>query len=246
MNNRKTIQDELNELNSGLNPNPADTPYSVPEGYFEGFAASVMAKINSSGEVSAFEEIAQLSPLLAGISRTMLYSVPEDYFQSNLDGLQAFTGKEESVVLSFIDKEMPYEVPAGYFANVPEQVLNRVANRGKLVPLVKRKWVRLAVAAMLTGVITLSGIAYLRNGGNDATGRGSNSVPVAVELKKASTEELKQFINNDAVTVPDHNLNTAARSSKTDRKDLFGDVSDKELEAFLKQVPTEDEEIDLN
>jgi hypothetical protein len=249
MNNRNTIQDELNELNSGLNSNSNGTPYSVPEGYFEGLAASVMAKIKGEDIVSASEEIRQLSPVLAGISRSMPHSVPDDYFQLNMEGLKAFTSEEEeSVVLSFIDKEMPYEVPAGYFANVPEQVLEKVSKPAKVVPLMQRKWMRLAVAAVITGFIAVSGIVYFNNRSGNTTGNGSNAVPVAVELKKASTEELKQFINNNAVVMPDDNTATTASktSVKTERKNLFNDVSDKELEAFLKQVPTEDEEIDLN
>jgi hypothetical protein len=124
MSTRNTIQDELNELNSGLNPPSDNSPYSVPEGYFEGLASSVLAKIKREMPISATEEIAQLSPMLAGISKKLPYSVPENYFQSNIDGLGALTSEtEDSLVLSFIEKEMPYEVPVGYFASVSDQVL---------------------------------------------------------------------------------------------------------------------------
>lgn len=245
MNNRNIIQNELNELNSGLNPNSNNNPYSVPEGYFEGLAASVLAKIKTEMPVSASEEIAQLSPLLAAISRRVPYSVPEDYFQSNIESLEVFTSEnEESLTLSFIDKEMPYEVPVGYFANVPEQVLEKVADRSaKLVPLMKRKWMRLAVAAAIAGIITISGIAYFNN-------RGSHSItgdPVAVELKKASTEELNAFIKTTVVDVTDNKIQTTAKNSpsKTEKK-FFDDVSDKELDAFLNQVPTDADEIGIN
>src|SRR5690348_12597312 len=108
MSTTNTIQDELNEMNSGLNPNASDTPYSIPEGYFDGLASSVLAKIKGETPVAASEEIAQLSPLLAGISRQLPFSVPDNFFQSNLEGLKAFTSEnEESLVLSFINKEMP-------------------------------------------------------------------------------------------------------------------------------------------
>jgi hypothetical protein len=246
MNNRNTIQNELNELNSGLDSNLNNTPYSVPEGYFEDLAASVLAKIKGEQAVSASEEIAELSPLLAGISKKLPYKVPEGFFQSNLEDLEAFTSEnEESLVLSFIDKQMPYEVPAGYFANLPEQVLEKVNPRsGKLVPM-KRRWMRLAAAAMLTGLVALSGILYFNRSGNTgSTSKGP--VPVAVELKKASTEELNEFIKNTAIDVNDNKAPVTAKNLPSKETKLFDDVSDKELEAFLSQMPTDDDELDIN
>ncbi len=246
MNNRNTIQDELNELNSRLNAGSSGTPYSVPEGYFEELAASVLAKIKGEETVSGSEEITQLSPLLAAIPRTMPYAVPDNYFQSNLEGLKAFTSEsEESLVLSFIEKEMPYEVPTGYFANLPEKVLEKVSNRGaKIVPMKRSNWMRLAIAAMITGIVAVSGIAYFNSRGGHTT---NTTVPVNMALKKASTEELNDFIKNTAVTITDNKAPVTAKnkSAKTDRNKLFEGVSDKELDAFLNQVPT-DEEVDIN
>lgn len=238
MNKRNTIQDELNELNSGLNPNSNNTPYSIPEGYFEGLAASVLAKVKGEASVSASEEIAQLSPLLAGIPRKLPYSVPEDYFQSNIEGLEAFTSeKEESLVLSFIEKDMPYEVPVGYFANVPEQVLQKVSGSAKVVPMTRRKWMRLAVAAMVTGIMAISGIVYFNS-------RGGATDPVTA-VKKASTEELNDFIKSTVINVTDNRTPVTAKNT-TETKKIFNDVSDKELDAFLSQMPTDDEDIDIN
>jgi len=241
MNNRNTIKDELNELNSGLISNPAHTPYSVPEGYFDNLPASVLAKIKGEIPVSAMEELVQLSPFLAGIPKKMPYAVPENYFQSNIEDLTAFTSQnEESLVLSFIDKQMPYEVPVGYFANVPDQVLEKISDRARIVPLMKRKWMRLAVAAVATGIMAVSGIVYFNNrGGNSAA-----SDPVTA-VKKASTKELNDFIKTTAVTDDKAQVTVNTNNPKTETKKLFADVSDKELESFLDQMPTDDE-IDIN
>jgi hypothetical protein len=238
MNSRNTIQDELNELNSGLNSDSIN-PYSVPEGYFEGLAASVLAKIKVEASASAMEELMQLSPFLAGIPKKMPYAVPENYFLSNIESLKAFTSEnEDSLVLSFIDKEMPYEVPTGYFANVPEQVLGKVSNGGaKVVPIQKRKWMRLAVAAAIIGIMAVSGFFYFNNRGNS----GTISDPVTA-VKKASTEELNDFINATAVT--DDKSQVTVNNNLKEKK-LFADVSDKELNDFLDQMPTDDE-IDIN
>jgi hypothetical protein len=108
----------------------------------------------------------------------------------------------------------------------------------------KRKWMRLAVAAMVTGVIGISGITYFNNRGNTTS---SGSDPVAVELKKVSMEELNEFISNTAFDITDDKSPVTAKnnSRKPETKKIFADVSDKELDAFLSQVPTDDE-TDIN
>jgi hypothetical protein len=237
MNDRNTTQDELNELNSGLTPPSGNNPYSVPEGYFEGLASSVLAKIKGEVSVSAADEIAQLSPLVAGISRHIPYSLPDNYFQSNIEGLHALTAEdEESLVLSFVSKEMPYEVPTGYFANLPEQVLEKVsAKQAKVVHLGARKWMRFAVAAMVTGVMAISGFFYFSNRGGTKT----TSDPV-VAVKKASIQELDEFIKTTAVNDGKAQVTAKNTAPRADGKKIFADVSDKELNAFLDQMPADD------
>jgi hypothetical protein len=241
MSNRNTIRDELNELNSGLNPNSNKHPYSVPEGYFEGLSDSILAKIKGESTISTSDEIAVLSPLLASISRKLPYSIPSDYFQSNIESLNAIISQEEeSLILSFVEKEMPYQVPLGYFTNFPEQVLEKIADQKKVVPLVKRRWMRLAAAAVVTGVMAISGIFYFNSRGDNTT-----TDPVTA-VKKASTEELNDFIKTTAIDGTDEKAQITVRNKgpKTESK-IFADVSDKELNAFLDQMPADDE-ININ
>src|SRR5438270_8274638 len=106
----KNIKDELRDLNSQLPDN--QVPYSIPEGYFEGLAGAVLAKIKGDQGESASDEIGQLSPLLASISRNMPYSFPDNYFQTVDEEIPVLIAEEkESAVLSFIGKTMPYVLP---------------------------------------------------------------------------------------------------------------------------------------
>jgi hypothetical protein len=238
MNSKKNIQDELNELNSKLSVNNQDQVYNVPDGYFDGFAASVMARIQvEENFASPAEEIGKLSPLLSGISRIMPYWVPDTYFEDNIASLPAFTSEsEESLILSFIEKEMPYEVPMGYFASFPETVVEKMNNRAKVVPLKRKRWMHMAAAAVVAGIIIFSGLAYFKTG-------TPVKDPVAVEIKKASTEELNAFVKSTDPSLDEHS--TAQNTLEV--KHLLKDVSDKELEAFLKQIPTEDgDDFDIN
>ena len=65
------------------------TPYVIPGGYFDDFAGILMYRIrfeaDSFGDVkseSAPEEIAEISPLLAGLKNKNPYRVPAGYFES--------------------------------------------------------------------------------------------------------------------------------------------------------------------
>src|SRR5690242_17602484 len=108
MNNRITIQEELKAINSELPLEKGDEVYSVPQGYFESFAASVLQRIRLEQAVSASEEIGALSPLLAGLSKKMPYDVPENYFTQNTEELSVLVSEE--VLPSVLQglKEMPY------------------------------------------------------------------------------------------------------------------------------------------
>ena len=72
MNNRIAIQEELKELNSQLPLEKGPELYSVPKGYFEGFAASMLEKVKTDKAVTASDELEALAPLLAGISKKCL------------------------------------------------------------------------------------------------------------------------------------------------------------------------------
>jgi hypothetical protein len=234
------IHDELRDLNSNLPPKN-EGPYGVPEGYFDNLAASVMARIKGEKELSAAEEIGSLSPLLASISRQMPYEVPADYFHSTLQDLPVLVREEEeSLVLSFIDKSMPYEVPQGYFFNLPDEILSRINQPAgaKVIPIIRRRWMRLAVAAAVTGIMALSGILYFS--------KGKSNVPVtspgwvAKSVQNVSPTALDEFIKTADVTTASRQT-AQHKPAKTEVRKMLQDVSDKELDAFLSQVPTDED-----
>ncbi|GAC1492228.1 MAG: hypothetical protein NVS1B13_22510 [Flavisolibacter sp.] len=117
------IQDELKDLNSNL-PEKIN-PYTIPHGYLEGLAACVLGKIKEN-TLSAQDEIGQISSLLATISRTMPFEIPENYFPSNLEALPFLMAQEDSSE-RIPASAMPYEVPAGYFTALPQAILKKVS-----------------------------------------------------------------------------------------------------------------------
>lgn len=63
------------------------TPFEVPQGYFNNLSDSILSKIKSQQELSAADEIKDLSPLLSSITRANVYTLPEGYFERVADQL---------------------------------------------------------------------------------------------------------------------------------------------------------------
>lgn len=243
MNRRENILNELKELNSSLPFESGPNPYKVPEGYFEGLADAVLAKIKGENAVSASEEITQLSPLLAGLSRKMPYGVPAGFFETT--DLSSVTQEERlPEILARLNKTMPFEVPAGYFETLPEIMLGRVAKPQAKVVSMSKRWMRYAAAAVITGIIAVSGFLYFNS--KPTTVSVDSPEWVAKQLKDVETKELEQFIEQTDETIAQNKPKQKTNNNNpVDAESLLKDVSNEELRSFLEEVPAEDEELIL-
>jgi hypothetical protein len=236
MNPRKHITEELQSLQSTL-PGALHGPvFTVPGGYFEGFAASVLARIKA--EMNPSEELESLSPLLAGLSKKNPFTVPEGYFEALAGDAAAVSATDElSPELASLRGINPYTVPAGYFDSLPGTLKEKTAPRAKVVSM-RTKWMRMAVAACTAGIITIAGLFYI--GGKDDSAVGSQAW-MERKLNTVSDRELDEFIKT---ADPVHGTELA-KSSTPDVRALLKDVSTGEMDAFLEQVPTDDEELSV-
>ncbi len=249
MSNQAHIQDELRSFDSNL-PFNNSQPFLVPEGYFEGLAASVLAKIKSS-EASVQKELEGLSPLLAGISKTMPYSVPLFYFEQNSEALPDLHEPDLSF-LNGIGKQLPYQVPQGYFENLADEITSKVAPvTAKVVPMFARKWMRMAAAAVIGGFVAISGYQYFAGTAPTVSAQpDSTQMQVAYtpsviekEIKKVSTKDIENFIETVDVTPKKKEAETKNIAAKAEVKNLVKDVSDSDMESFLSQLPAADEDL---
>jgi hypothetical protein len=226
----KNIHEELKGLNSALPGTDKATPYSVPEGYFEGLASAVLARVKEN-ELSAKEEILTLSPLLASIERTMPYQLPAGYFEQTIELLPVLTGEDQrSAILELVEQQTPFEVPDGYFDQLPGKLLDRTSRRTPVVHI-RKNWMRMAVAAVFAGIIFLSGYYFI-----DA--RNNSSLTIEKQLSSVSTQELEEFIQSTSIV---SGREVVIRPENTKEvKSLLNDVADTELDDFLQQVPDVD------
>ena len=236
-----TIQNELKELNSSLPLQKVPQAYQVPKGYFENFADSVLLKIKKTAE-SVDQELESLSPVLAGLSKKMPFSLPEGYFNKISEDLSGIVADEPlPQVLAEAGKSMPYQVPSGYFENISVEVLKKLQppkTTAKVVSFSSTKWMRYAVAAMVAGIIAVSGLVYYNS--NQTANPTQSEDWIAKELKNVSDQELDAFIiTTEENTTSLANNNMAA---KKEIRSLLKDVPDSELEKFLDEVPFDSEE----
>ena len=256
MSNPKNIQDELRSLESGLPVNNIQ-PFSVPDGYFEGLAAAILAKVKEM-EVSANAELNELSPLLAGISKKTPYAVPSFYFDNTLEDLSGLTKESDSPIIDAIGRNMPYRISEGYFENLPAEILAKVAKpKAKVVPLFAKTWMRVASAAVIAGALFFGGYQLLRadnkvpstaatqTKSNDEKLLANNTQPIEKEIKQVSTKELEDFIATVQTNPETTTEKTKNTSDKTDVEELLKDVSTTEMESFLSAIPMPEDEFPI-
>ena len=174
-------------------------PYSVPEGYFEGFAGQVLSLLRDD------------ESLLYSLPKETPYQVPAGYFDDLEEKIMEMirnhsdyqTSEEElesiSPLLSSLNKRPVYSVPGGYFENFSVAAADN--NIGaKVVGINSRKWFRYAAAAVLTGVITLAAFLIYNNNAKDAANAANRTLAkFEKEVKKINdvkrTDTLIDFMD---------------------------------------------------
>ena len=246
MTNRNTILNELNDIGSTLgNYNPQNL-YSVPHGYFEGLPTQILNRIKALEANDPKEEIEYLSPVLSIVSKEMPYTVPVGYF-GNFDEniLQRIrehadyqTSEEEiesiSPLLSGLRNKNPYSIPAGYFENFkpgPEK------KETKVISITKRRWYRLAVAAVVIGIVLTGGLLFFKPGQVDPNKSPDKWIAKNVSAnKKISTENINELVTlaEEEVNLKTDDTNNAAKAAEV--KELMKDVPEKDIQDFLNDA----------
>ena len=236
MNQQITIKDELNELNSLLPFEKGPELYSVPAGYFEGFAQSVLQRLKLDS-MSSSEELDEMSPFLASLPKKMPFSLPDGYFNKTTEGLSEWVKEESLPAFLQSHKQMPYSVPDGYFEDLPGIILKKInPGKAKVISISSSpKWMRYAVAAMIAGIITVSSILYFGNNNQQIDPASESHEWVATKLKNVPDKELDDFIN--ATYINSTALANTSASNKTEVRNLLKDIPDSEINKFLEEIP---------
>ena len=231
---------ELADLGSGLDHNPQNI-YAVPAGYFEGLADKILNRIKALDATSAKDELKYLSPLLNSVSKKMPYSVPAGFFQHlSEDVLKKITEHEDyqtseeeigslSPLLGSLKNKNPYSVPAGYFETLGTKVEKKET---KVISISRRRWYRLAIAAVVIGIVVIGGLQFFKSGPyvNPIDNPHAWIEKSVKKVDKAKIDEFVSLANDDSSEKVDNESDAAKRA---EIKELMKDVSEKEIEEFL-------------
>jgi len=242
MTTRNTILNELRELGSTLNTGSTRNIYTVPAGYFEGLADQILNRIKALEAVDAKEELAYLSPLLSSVSKELPYSVPAGFFQNlKEDVLKKIsehadyqTSEEEieslSPLLSSLKNKNPYSIPAGYLENLETKPEKKET---KVISITRRRWYRLAVAAVIIGVVAIGGLLFIGRPVSTDNPEAWINKNVA---KKVSEEKIDEFVTlvNDNNNEKVDDESDAAKQAEI--KEMMKDVPEKDIEDFLNDA----------
>lgn len=103
-----------NEENSLLQVAGKAMPQDVPAGYFDSLADNILTKLKAgSNHLAVADELQELSPVLAGISKANVYEAPAGYFDTITTAITAQLQPQAKVVsLPVVRKWMRYAAAA--------------------------------------------------------------------------------------------------------------------------------------
>jgi len=222
--------------------------FNVPEGYFEGFAEGVLARIKAGAAgkpaigagsgvpaqpiaENAAAELTALSPLLAQLKGLATYRMPEGYLD------------EISPILAIAREFNPYTVPEEYFHQLPVEVQEKllepqeeeIKQPAKVVSFGGRRtnWWKYSAAAVVAGLILTIGWLRLHVPGG---GTQKTVAEIPASLMKVSDQELQSFLADQDTTLAQQTNNTAALDfNDNDVKSLLGDVPDGDLRQYMDE-----------
>ncbi len=213
-------------------------PYRAPAGYFDTLPLLLLARVTASDATTSkapAEEISELSPLLAGISRKMPFATPTGYFSQppvSAPGL-----------LDGLSKEVPYAVPDNYFESFPDTVRRRLDTDRPARIFILGNWKKYAAVAAVTTLVAVGGWFYQQQSPKTiapASEQPVLSLQVQQELEQLGDDaffDLSDDMQPGDVSASDLANNSNDDLDVNDIHLLLQDVSDKALQDFLGESP---------
>jgi len=244
---------ELANLGSVLANHDPQNFYAVPAGYFEGLADQILNRIKALEANDAKDELSYLSPFLSKVSKEMPYSVPAGFFQNlsedilkNISEHEDYQTSEEEIgslspLLGSLKNKNPYSVPAGYFETLETKVEKKET---KVISISRRRWYRLAIAAVVIGIVVIGGLLFIKSGQVNPVDNPHAWIEKNVKkVDQAKIDEFVSLANDDSSEKVD---NESDASKRAEIKELMKDVSEKEIEAFLNDAVALESNIDTD
>ena len=198
MKNNHHILQELQEISPLLAQLKKLNVYSVPDGYFDVVPLTILACLQENESFSSNTSINVLSDnknipenYFADLSSNILNKIAIDSVQSNQNELNSI-----SPIVANIRRVNTYTIPDGYFNQLPASIFAAV-NRSKVVKM-PTKWIKYAVAAAFTGIVSLG--IYTFSGKETNTNSNTSTIASLDQTiekgKKMDEAQFNQTLSN--------------------------------------------------
>lgn len=240
---QKDIIQELNDLGSSLSNSERINPYTVPAGYFENFAESMLSNLKNQEE--------EKQPAW---TKANGYHVPDGYFSGFADNmLQKIkahadnqTSQQEieelSPLLNSLKNRPVFSVPEHYFETLNPAIPTQETKPAKVVSITGKKWFRIAAAAVVVSIISFIGFKMI----NQQQSVDAIKEPYAwvkKNMKNVDTTTVDNFVALAKETVPAETESTV--TAKADVKELVKDIPENEINKFLDETSSNEETDDV-
>lgn len=237
MENRNDILNELREISPVLAAAEKVNVYTVPAGYFNDLAGSILPLIKEEN-----------SPFLSGINKQTGH-VPEGYFDTLADSIlgkiKAQEQEENYPVLNKISNQNVYTVPPGYFETLSTDIIAKATQpQAKVVSMGKRSnWFKYAAAAVFTGVVMFGAFKFMNKSKTeqlpDYVVAGQQIKNVDEALETAAEEDIIKYLQKEGTDV-----DAALVAATIDEKELPSQedylLDEKALDNFLDNIDVKD------
>jgi hypothetical protein len=188
------IQTELQQLSPTLAALPKGNVFTVPEGYFDSIAPTILACIQEEDNNSAIA-VEKNSTVPTGYFDTLATSIIEKIKlqQSSKEELL-----EISPLLATASKQNVQHVPDGYFEQLPQRILQQTNTDAAKVVYIKRRpaLLRYAAAAVVTGLLALGVYKYANVPVNQPANSIATLDPSIEKGRNMSDAEFEQALQN--------------------------------------------------
>lgn len=186
-----------------VNISGKSTPFQVPEGYFNNLSGSILSKIKSQQELSTADELKELSPLLASISRANVYTVPAGYFESVTGELTAkvIDSSKAKVVSLFTQRRWMQMAAAAAVILMVTFGINRLASTNQQVDGyvklgLKQYNTEQKINVDLQNINEAELISYLENTTNTNDVATLSSITEGLELNEETPAEKDELLES--------------------------------------------------
>jgi len=215
------ILNELETVAPSLALNGLAQVYTVPAGYFDQFASTVLARLEQNPALPAVSHpfrvpVGYFEGLPASILQRIGHSGQKNEILAELE--------EIAPLLATLNRKPVLTVPRDYFEQLSPVIKKRPAKILAFRPLT---WVQYAAAAVIAGILVTGGIVYTN----------SQRFNFSRELNNLSDDAMISYISNGTSPVANiDDTETLSDIDMTNVQDHLESISDDELKTYLKQA----------